>query len=62
MKRLEKDFFELLACSGINEDTLVCEGTVGEIMQHLGFVQKSSDSDLEAARSIWESLPREVDV
>jgi len=56
MKRFEKDLYEVLRQFEIDEDTPIAEVTMTEIMVHMGFVQPSSNAELEAVQSIWQHL------
>ena len=56
MRRFETDLYEVLRQFEIDEDTPIAEVTMTEIMVHMGFVQASSNADLEGAQSIWQHL------
>lgn len=56
MKRFEKDLLEVLQQFEIELDAEISEVTMTTIMAHMGFVQTSSNADLEAVQSIWQHL------
>ena len=59
IKRFENDLNEILEQFEIEPASRISEVTVINIMVNLGFVEESSNSDLEVVQSIWQHLERE---